>query len=256
MRFTVLPGQPVVDVEPDRRTGIDHRVKLLDHGHTLRTILERAEYRFEPFAEGKWYIHGLKSVDGEDWNVAGDHPAMVYVVPKGGAVYPGQPAYLIDTVDGGARETSSKVFTRLVTKNRKKELDRYRVTKPPKQGFTAVRSGGRRAIGGTSFQQIARQVAPKQPDLENGFESVLIQAVSLSVASEALERDDFPEAAWVANPLQHTFWPKQRWHDQALSATDSAPIRAYEKRQRRQAEQAIEAEVRAFRDELSARQRA
>jgi hypothetical protein len=181
---------------------------------------------------------------------------MVYVVPKGGAVYPGQPPYLIDTVDGGAHETSSKVFTRLVTKNRKKELDRYRVTKPPKQDFVAVRSGGRRAIGGTSFQQTARQVAPRQPDLDQGFESVVIRASSLDVATEALERDDFPASAWVVVPLQPTLWPKAAWHSQTLTKTDAAPIREYEKRQRRQAERAVEAEVRAFRDELAQRQRA
>jgi hypothetical protein len=253
MKFTVLPGQPVVEVEPDPRTDIDHRIKLLDDGHTLRPILERAGHRLEPFTEGKWYVHGLKSVDGEDWNVAGDHPCMVYVVPKGGAVYPGLPAHLIDTVDGGARETSSKVFTRLVTKNRKKELDRYRVTKPPRQNFTAVRSGGRKAIGGTSFQQTARQVAPRQPDLEHDFESVVIRASSLDVATEALERDDFPETAWVVVPLQPTFWPKAAWHDQPQAMTDSAPIRAYEKYQRREAEAAVAAEVEQFRADLEAR---
>jgi len=254
MKLTVLNGEPGVDVDLDPRTETDRLIKLLDTDHTLRPILKRAGYRLELFEPGRWFVHGLKSVSGEDWNVIGDHPRMVYASPPDGASYPSSPAWLIDTVDAGPPEKASQVFERLFTENRDRELDHYSITRRAKQDFTAVRCGERKAIGERSFAQTARLVATQQPDLDLDFAATLIRAASLAVATEALGHAEFPDAAWTVVPVTNEFWPRRRWHSQPMTVTDLAPIERYAREQSRTAEAAVEAEVQAFRREVAARQ--
>jgi len=256
MKFTILSGQPVVEVDLDRRTEEDRRIKLLDSDHVLRPILKRAGYRLELFEAGRWWVHGCESPTGETWNVVGDHPALVYTSPPDGASYPSSPAYLIDTVDVGPPEKASQVFERLFTANRAQELDHYAVTRRAKQDYTAVRCGEKKAIGETSFSQTARLVASQQPDLATDFAAILIRAASLAVATEALGHAEFPADAWTVVPVTNEFWPRRRWHSQPMTATDLAPIERYAREQSRTAEEAVEAEVEQFRSEIAARQRA
>jgi hypothetical protein len=259
MKFDVLSGQPVVEVTLDQRTAVDHCMKRLDLGPTLVRVLQDNGCSVERYEGGHRYVRDLACGHegcGATWNDLGNHPAVSYVVPSGDMSYPRNPPYLRCSVCGGPPEKSSEVFPRLVTKKRKQALDRYAITKLLNQDYTAVRCGDKVAVGEKSFQSSVEGVVPKRVNLDKEIEAGLVRACSLDVATEALRRDDFPADAWVIVPVQHTLWPKARWHNQRMTATDSAPIRGYEKRQRREAEQAIEAEVRAFRDEIAQRQRA
>jgi hypothetical protein len=258
MSFDVLSGQAVVTVTLDPRTAVDHRMKRLDLVETLFDILENTGCSIERHKNGhRRFVRGLDCPHcGETWSNLEDHPAVELVTPTGECSYPRNPRRLRCTVCGGPPETSSAVFPRLVTKGRAKALDRYAITKLLNQDFTAVRCHGKTVISGGSFQQTAKGVVPKRLDLEGDVEAVLVRACSLDVATEALERDDFPADAWVTVPVTHELCPKAAWHSQPMTATDREPIERYRRQQRREAEAAIESEVAQFRAELVARQRA
>jgi hypothetical protein len=259
MKFDILPNQPVVEVTLDARTAVDHRMKRLDLEDTLRKVLQDNGFPIERHTDGLRYVRNLAcGADscGETWNTLKNHPAVAYVSPSSEVTYPRNPRHLRCTVCGGPPELSSGVFPRLVTKNRAKELDRYSITKLLNQDFTAVRSRGKTVVSGESFERIARAVAPSQPDLDLDFEAVLVRTCGIDVATEAVRSDSFPNEAWTVVPVAHTLWPKAVWHNQRMTATDTAGIREHAKRQRREAEKSIENEVAQFRAELSARQRA
>jgi hypothetical protein len=139
--------------------------------------------------------------------------------------------------------------------SRAKELDRWGITRLPEIDYTAVRCNGKTALGG-SFQSVAEQVCPKRFDPDSDFEAVLIRAPDARTASEALRSEDFPSESWVVVPVTFELWPKAAWHNEPMTESDAAPIRRYQRQQRREAEAAIESEVAAFRDELAQRQRA
>jgi hypothetical protein len=259
MKFTVLPNQPVVEVTLDARTAVDHRMKLLDLGPTLIDVLQDHNCPIERHTDGRRYVRNLAcghEACGATWNDLGNHPAVTYVVPSGDTSYPRNPRYLRCSVCGGPPEKSSEVFPRLVTKNRKQALDRYAATALHNRDYTAVRCGGKVAVGEKSFQSSAEGVVPKRVNLDTEIEAALVRACSLDVATEALRRDDFPADAYTVVPVTHELWPKARWHNQPLTATDLEPIKRYRRQQRREADKAIENEVAQFRAELSARQRA
>jgi hypothetical protein len=259
MRFDVLTGQPVVTVTLDARTAVDHRMKRLDLSETLRDVLRDHNCPIERHADGLRYVKNLacgQESCGATWDDRGNHPAMRYVTPSSEVIYPRNPRFVRCVVCGGPPELSSDVFPRVVPKNRARELDRYAVTALHNRDYTAVRCAGKVAVGEKSFQQSAEQVVPKRVNLDKEIEALLIRACSLDVATEALGRSDFPNEVWVTVPVTHELWPKAAWHNQPMTMTDSAPIRRHQKQRVAEAEAAVEAEVRAFRDELSARQRA
>jgi len=243
----------LVTVKLDARTAADHRMRRLDTAPMLRKVLASFGGRVEHAdADGKLYAKGLACGHtdcGTDWNDLGAHPAMHY--DSRGANYPGSPEYVHCTVCGYSRETASRLFERLCTKGRTKALDTWPITRLPEIDFTAVRHGDKKAIG-ESFRSTAPQVAPKRLDLDRDIEAVLIRAPDLRTASEALRQGDFPEDAWTVVPVTHELTPRARWHDQPMTATDSAPIRAHEKQRQREAEVAVAAEVEKFRAELQA----
>jgi hypothetical protein len=206
--------------------------------------------RCSPMAVSCWPVRPAT------WNNLADHPAVTYMNPSNEASYPRNPRFLRCSVRGGPPELSSGVFPRLVTKNRKQALDRYTVTALLNRDFVAVRCGGKVAVGEKSFQSCAEKVVPRRVNLDEEIEAVLIRACSIEVATEALRRDDFPPDAYTVVPVTHELWPKARWHNQPMTATDLEPIKRYRRQQRREADKAIENEVAQFRAELSARQRA
>jgi hypothetical protein len=259
MKFTVLPNQPVAEVTLDPRTAVDLRTKRLDLEETLPALLRDNGFPIERHTDGHRYVNGLScgvEACGATWNTLSNHPAMAYVTPSTDVTYPRNPRHLRCTVCGGPPELSSGVYPRLVTENRAKDLDRYSCSKLLNRDFTAIRCHGKTVVSGESFQRIARAAAPSQPDLDLDFEAVLVRACSIDVATEAVRSDSFPNEAWVTVPVTHELWPKAAWHGQRMTMTDSEPIRLYAREQRREADKAIEAEVRAFREEISARQRA
>jgi hypothetical protein len=256
MKLTqTAPG--LVTVKLDARTKVDHRMHRLDTTPMLRKVLTRYGHPVKHADDGKlyaWdYACGEESC-GATWNDRENHPAMYY--DSRGASYPdGSPEFVVCTVCGFSRETASAAFERLCTKHRDKALDAWAITRLPMLDFTAIRCNGKRALG-EAFRPTAELVAPKRIDLGRDVQATLIRACALSVASEAMKHASFPEEAWVTVPVTHDLWPKQRWHSQPMTKSDAAPIRRYQRQQRREAEAAIESEVAAFRDELAQRQRA
>jgi hypothetical protein len=121
--------------------------------------------------------------------------------------------------------------------------------------YTAIRCAGKQAIG-ESFRATAELIAPKRFDPDRDFEATVIRASSLPVASEALKSADFPAEAWVTVAVTHELTPKATWHNERMTATDSAPIERYRRQRIREAEAAVEAEVAQFRAEAAARRRA
>jgi hypothetical protein len=234
-------------------------MRRLDLSETLRDVLRDHGCSIERYADGLRYVRNLACGHegcGATWNDLEDHPAMIYASPASEVTYPRNPRYLCCTVCSGPRELTSGVFPRLVTKARAKELDRYANTKLLNQDFTAVRCGEKVAISEKSFQQAAEMVVPKRVNLDEQIQAALIRACSLDVATEALGRDDFPNEVWVTVPTTHELWPKARWHNQPLTATDRGPIEQYRRQQRREADAALEKEVAQFRAELAQRPRA
>jgi uncharacterized protein (DUF2237 family) len=255
MKLTHL-ALALVLVGLDPRTETDHRRRLLDTAPYYRIVAKHFGYSVEHADNGLLYVTGLACGEencGATWNDLEAHPAIRY--DSRGASYPGSPERSYCTVCSGSRRTASTLSEQLCTKNVAQTLDLWSITRLPEIDFTAVRCGGKTVVTAGSFQQAAQAVTPKRVDLESEFEAVLARACSLDVATEAVRSDSFPADAFVVVPLQHTLWPKAAWHDQPQAMTDSAPIRAYEKQHRREAEQAIEAEVQQFRSELAQRQR-
>jgi hypothetical protein len=259
MKFDLLTGQPLVGVTLAPKTAVDRRVLMLDSEDTLQPMLKKNDHPIEYHTDRLRYVKGLACTHencGADWNTRENHPALRFVVPGGEASYPNNGRYLHCTVCVGPIVRASTLFPHLYTKARAKHLDAYSCTKLHDRDFTAVRCGGRSVVTDLSFQQGARQVATNQPDLKSGFEALLIRTCGLDVAAEALGREDFPLEVFKVVPVTHELWPTARWHSQTMTATDTAGIRGHARRQRREAEKAIEAEVQAFRNELKARQRA
>jgi hypothetical protein len=255
MKLTHL-ALALVLVGLDPRTETDHRRRLLDTAPYYRIVAKHFGYSVEHADNGLLYVTGLACGEencGATWHDREDHPAIRY--DSRGANYPGSPEYSFCTVCGFSRETASTLFERLCTKNVNKTLDRWPVTRLHSTDFVAIRVAGKQAVG-ESFRATAELIAPKRFDPDRDFEAALVRASSLPVASEALKSADFPSEAWTTVPVQHTLDPKQRWHNERVTATDAAPIRRYQRQRVREAEQAVEAEVRAFRDEIAQRQRA
>jgi hypothetical protein len=247
----------LVTVTLDRRTETDHRRRLLDTAPYYRIVAKHFGYSVEHADNGLFYVTGLACGEencGATWNDLEAHPAIRY--DSRGANYPGSPEHSYCTVCSGSRRTASTLSEQLCTKNVAKTLDLWSVTRLPDIDFTAVRCATKTIVTAGPFQQAAKAVTPKRVDLESEFEAVLVRAPTLDLAIEAVKSDSFPADAWVVVPLQHTLWPKAAWHDQPMTMTDAAPIKRYQKEQRRQAEQAVEAEVAQFRDEIAQRQRA
>jgi hypothetical protein len=250
----ILLALGLVFVDLDARTKVDRRTGRLNTTPMLRAVLKRYGYPVEHADNGLLYVKGLacgEEACGATWSDRGNHPAMRY--DSRSANYPnGSPEYVYCTVCDLGRKTASGVFEQLCAKGRAKALDAWSITRLPVIDFTAIRCAGKTALGG-SFRATAELIAPKRFDPDRDFEATLIRACSLSVANEALKSADFPAEAWVTVPVQHTLWPKAAWHSQPMTMTDSAPIRAYEKYQRREAEAAVAAEVEQFRADLEAR---
>jgi hypothetical protein len=247
----------LVEVKLDRRTETDHRIRLLTSTTPmLRTVLSHFGYPVRHADNGKLYAKNLVCGNTDcatDWHDREDHSSMYY--DSRSANYPGSPEFVACTVCGYSREAASALFSRLCTKNVVKTLDLWPATRLPVIDYTVVRCAGKTAIG-ESFRATAELIAPKRIDLDRDVQATLIRACALSVASEAMKHPDFPAESWVTVPVTHNLDPKERWHDQPMSATDSAPIKRYQKQRIRDAEAAVEAEVQQFRDEIAMRQRA
>jgi hypothetical protein len=222
-------------------------------------VLQDNGFPIERHTDGLRYVRNLAcghEACGETWNTLENHPAVAYVTPSSEVTYPRNPRHLRCTVCGGLPELSSGVFPRLVAENRKQALDRYSISKLLDRDYTAIRSRGKTVVSDESFQRIARAVATSQPDLDLDFEAVLVRTCGIDVATEAVRSDSFPNEAFVVVPVTHELWPKAAWHNERMTAPDSAPIERYRRQQDREAQAAVEAEVQQFRDEISARQRA
>jgi hypothetical protein len=255
VKFSVMSGEPIVTVELDAKTKVERRTGMLDNEPVMIPMLRSAGYSIEPHGALS-YATGLACPRcGATHNVLEDIPAMRYVTPGGDASYPSNPRYLSCTVCVGPPVRNSALFTHLHPTNRAKHLNGYSCTALHLKDYTAVSCDGKAVVTDLlSFQQTARQVAINQPDLENGFSAVLIRACAFDVAERAPQHKDFPAAAWVTVPLTSELWPKARWHNEALTMTDSEGIREYARRQRRAAAKSIEDQVAAFRADLAQRQ--
>jgi hypothetical protein len=250
-------AKALVTVTLDARTKVDHRMRRLDTTPMLKTVLGRYGFKAEHAdANGLLYAVNLPCASKEcaaTWHDREGHPSMRFDTRS--AVYPsGSPEFVVCSICGAPRETASAIFERLCTKNRAKALDAWTITRLPAIDFTAVRCNGKTALGG-SFQSVAEQVCPKRFDADRDFEAVLIRAPDARTASEALRSPDFPSESWVTVPVTHELWPKAAWHNERMTATDSAPIERYRRQQDREAQAAVEAEVARFRSELAQRQR-
>jgi hypothetical protein len=247
----------LVEVELDARTKVDHRTRRLNETPMLRTLLKHYGYSVRHADNGLLYAEGLacREADcGATWHDLEAHPSMRFDTRS--ATYPGNPEFVVCTVCNGSRETAAMLFPRLCAKQRAKVLDTWGITKLLMADHQAVRCGGKTIVTAGPFQQAAKAVTPKRVDLESEFEAVLVRAPTLDVAIEAVRSDSFPSDAFVTVPLTFELWPKNRWHGEPMTRTDSAPIERFQRQQRRDAEAAVEAEVAQFRDEIAQRQRA
>jgi hypothetical protein len=244
----------LVEVELDARTKVDHRTRRLVEAPMLRTLLKHYKYPVRHGDNGLLYAEGLACREedcGATWHDLEAHPSMRFDTRS--ATYPGNPEFVVCTVCNGSRETAATLFPRLCTKQRAKTLDTWGITRLLMADHTAVRCGGKTIVTAGPFQQAAKAVTPKRVGLDREFEAVLVRAPTLDVAIEAVRSDSFPSDAFVTVPLTHELWPKNRWHDQPMTMTDSAPILRHQKAQRREAEAAVTAEVEQFRADLEAR---
>jgi hypothetical protein len=259
VNFDVLTGEPVVTVTLPPKTAVDRRIGLLDNGPTIRPMLKDTGHPIERHTDGCHYAKGLACTHAECeavWHTLDNHPSMRFVSPGGEASYPSNPRYLHCTVCAGPIVRASGLFPALYPRDRAKHLDEYAVTTLHLRVYQAIRSDGKTAVGEDSFQAVAKLVAGNQPNLDVGFEALLIRAPGLDVAKLALTFETFPFEAFRTVSVTFELWPKERWHSQPLTATDTAGIHEFKKRQRREAAKALEAEVEQFRSELRARQRA
>jgi hypothetical protein len=258
MKFDVLTGEPVVDVTLADKSETDLRISMLGNGPTIRLMLKDTNHPVELHADGYRYVKGLKcthSECGADWNTLDNHPAMRFVTPPTEAHYPGNPCTLHCTACSGPIVRAPDLFRALYPTRQAKNLDKFSVCYLHLRDFIAVRADGKIACGEASFQEGAKLVAPRQPNLETDFEALLIRAPSLSVAKDAIGREVFPFEAFKSVSVTHDLWPRARWHNQPMNATDTAGIAADAKRQRREAAASAEAEVQALRDEIAQRPR-
>jgi hypothetical protein len=259
MKFDVLTGQPVVEVTLAAKTEVDLRITKLDNGPMIRPMLKDTDHPIELHTDGLRYVKGIECPNegcGSDWNVLDDHPSMRFISPGGEAQYPQNPRYLQCSVCVGPIVRASGLFRILFPKNQAKNLDRYAISKVHLRDYTAVRCEGKTAVAETSFQQVAKLVAPRQPNLETDFAAMLVRAPTLAVAKEALGCETFPHESFKSVPVTHVLWPRARWHDQAMNMTDTTGIAAHAKRVLRQAAQDAELEVQALRAEIAQRRRA
>jgi hypothetical protein len=259
MKFDVLTGEPVVTVTLPPKTAVDRRIGLLDNGPTIRPMLKATGHPIERHSDGFHYAKSLKCTHeecGADWHTLDNHPAMRFVSPGGEASYPSNPRYLHCTVCVGPIVRASGLFPVLYPKDRAKHLDEYAITKLHLRAFLAIRSDGRTAVGEDSFQAVAKLVAGNQPNLDVGFEALVIYAPGLDVAKLALTFETFPFEAFRTVSVTYALWPTRRWHSERMTATDLSGIRDHEKRMLSKAAQDAELEVQALRDEIAQRPRA
>jgi len=255
MKLEVLSGG-LVGVTLDAKTAVERRTGMLNNADLMIAMLRNTDHSVVHH-RGLRYVPGLACPHcGATRHVLEDHPSLRYVTPAGDVSYPRNQRYLSCTVCVGPPIRNSATFTHLHPTNRAKHLDRYPAATLHDRDFTAVSCGGKAVVTDGSFRQTAQRVATSQPDLENGFSAVLIRTCALDVAERALLDKGFPADAWVTVPVTADLWPAARWHSQPMNATDAAGIAEHARRQRREAAQAVEDEVAAFRREVEARQRA
>jgi hypothetical protein len=259
MKFDVLTGQPVVEVTLAAKTEVDLRVSMLGNGPTIRLMLKDTNHAIELHTDGYRYVKGLKCTHSEcglDWDTMGNHAAMRFVTPPTEAHYPGNPCTLSCTACSGPIVRGPDLFRALYPTRQAKNLDKFSVCYLHLRDFIAVRCEGKIACGEASFQEGAKLVAPRQPNLETDFAAMLVRAPTLAVAKEALGCETFPHESFKSVPVTHDLWPRARWHNQPMNATDTAGIASHAKRMLRQAAQDAESEVQALRDEIAQRRRA
>jgi hypothetical protein len=258
MKFTVTSGEPVVTVTLPAKTATDRRILMLDNGEVMISMLRNAGYSIAHHGHLR-HADGVKCPHegcGATRNTLDNTPSLRYVTPGGDTSYPSNPRYLSCTVCVGPAIRNSGLFRALYPKNQAKHLDEYSITKLHLRDYIAVRCDGKTAVGEHSFQQVARLVTTNQPSLDADFSALLIRACAADVAKQALAFETFPFEAFVNVPVTFDLWPKARWHNETMTATDTAGIRDHAKRVLRQAAQDAELEVQALRDEIAQRPRA
>ena len=90
MKFCVMTGEPIVDVELPAKTATDRRTLMLDLEDTLRPMLKKNDHPIERHPpDGQSYVKGFPCPHcGADWHTLENHPAMRFVSPGGEAHYP------------------------------------------------------------------------------------------------------------------------------------------------------------------------
>ena len=101
-----------------------------------------------------------------------------------------------------------------------------------------------------SFQSAAKSVCPDNPNLDEAFEACIIQGPSLDLAVVAVGHKDFPSDVWVTVPVTNELWPKAVWHNQRLTETDAAPIRAHQRKAARERALRLDNEAKEYRESL------